>query len=444
MSLPSYPEYKNSNSDWFDLVPSHWSLQPCRAVFTERNERNDPLINEDYLSLMANIGVIPYEEKGDVGNKKPEDLGKCKQVHEGDLVINSMNYGIGSYGLSRYRGVCSPVYIVLTPKKMKIEERFAFRILETKQFQKYAQSFGNGILEHRAAINWDILKVIGIPLPPIEEQQKILSFLDSQISKIDDLIFEKQKLIGILKEKRQTVVSYAVTKGIDPNAKMKDSGAEWLGEYPEHWKLSQLRHVVRTGTSITYGIVQAGPEVENGVPYIRTSDMSGESLPLTGYPKTSYEIDSSFQRSKVSAGDLVVSIRASVGKCLRVPPELDGANLTQGTAKVAPGEKVCAEFMMAYINSTYIQKYLDSKSKGATFREITLETLRKTPFLLPPLSEQIQITKFIEGEDGTITNLIVEVEKAVQLLIERRSTLISSAITGQIDVRNIANEMGAA
>ena len=165
MTLPRYLEYTNSNEGWFDLVPEHWKIQPCRAVFTERNERNEPLVNEDYLSLMANIGVIPYEDKGDVGNKKPEDLGKCKQVHKGDLVINSMNYGIGSYGLSSYRGVCSPVYIVLTPRKDMIEERFAFRILETKQFQKYAQSFGNGILEHRAAINWDILKNIGVPIP---------------------------------------------------------------------------------------------------------------------------------------------------------------------------------------------------------------------------------------------------------------------------------------
>ncbi|MFY8043776.1 MAG: hypothetical protein ACOVOD_12715, partial [Rhodoferax sp.] len=110
--------------------------------------------------MMANVGIIPYEEKGDVGNKKPEDLGKCKLVEKGDLVINSMNYGIGSYGLSSLAGVCSPVYIVLRPRLDRIRDRFAFRVFENRAFQTHAQSFGNGILEHRAAINWDILKGI--------------------------------------------------------------------------------------------------------------------------------------------------------------------------------------------------------------------------------------------------------------------------------------------
>src|SRR5690349_14567463 len=99
MTFPRYPEYKDSGVEWLGEVPAHWDVEPCRAVFTERSERNDPLVNEDYLSLMANVGVIPYADKGDVGNKKPEDLTKCKLVFTGDLVINSMNYGIGSYGL---------------------------------------------------------------------------------------------------------------------------------------------------------------------------------------------------------------------------------------------------------------------------------------------------------------------------------------------------------
>jgi type I restriction enzyme S subunit len=179
-------------------------------------------VNEDYLSLMANVGVIPYADKGDVGNKKPEDLTKCKLVFAGDLVINSMNYGIGSYGLSALTGVCSSVYIVLKPKLDRIEERYAFRILENKAFQGFAQSHGNGILEHRAAINWDILKGIGVPLPPVGEQQAILGFLDHETAKIDALVAEQERLIELLKEKRQAVISHAVTNGLDPLVKMND------------------------------------------------------------------------------------------------------------------------------------------------------------------------------------------------------------------------------
>jgi len=245
MSFPRYPAYKDSGVEWLSQVPAHWEVEPCRAVFTERSDRNDPLVSEDYLSLMANVGVIPYAEKGDVGNKKPEDLTKCKLVFAGDLVINSMNYGIGSYGLSSLTGVCSPVYIVLKPKLERIEERFAFRILENKAFQGFAQSHGNGILEHRAAINWDILKGIGVPLPPVAEQQAILGFLDRETAKIDALVAEQEQLITLLKEKRQAVISHAVTKGLDPSVPMKDSGVEWLGEVPEHWQVCTLRRLIK-------------------------------------------------------------------------------------------------------------------------------------------------------------------------------------------------------
>jgi type I restriction enzyme S subunit len=222
---------------------------------------------------MANIGIILYEEKGDIGNKKPEDLGKCKQVYPGDLVINSMNYGIGSYGLSKHRGVCSPVYIVLTPKLNKVEERYVFRILEIKKFQQYAQSFGNGILEHRASISWDILKNIGLPLPPILEQRKILQFLDGETAKIDLLVAEKEKLIKLLKEKRQAVISNAVTKGLDPNVKMKDSGVEWLGDFPEHWSCSILRRSVKEHKQ---GYYSTENYVDQGVKLLRITDLNGD------------------------------------------------------------------------------------------------------------------------------------------------------------------------
>ena len=115
MSIPAYDSYKDSGIEWLGRVPSHWEIVPCRAIARERNQRNEGAANQCYLSLMANIGVIPYEDKGDIGNKKPDELDKCKLVYRGDLVINSMNYGIGSYGISGLEGVCSPVYIVLMP-----------------------------------------------------------------------------------------------------------------------------------------------------------------------------------------------------------------------------------------------------------------------------------------------------------------------------------------
>jgi type I restriction enzyme S subunit len=199
-----------------------------------------------------------------------------------------------------------------------------------------------------------------------------------------------------------------------------------------------MRYVSRPGTSITYGIVQAGPHIEDGIPYIKTSDMSGPALPLEGYSKTTVEIDASYSRSKVAAGDLVIAIRASVGKCLPVPAQLDGANLTQGTAKIAPGDLVDAGFLMAFINAQPVQTYLNSVSKGATFKEITIDTLRKTPVLLPPLAEQRTIGSHVRALTEQFQELIDGAEAAEALLLERRSALISAAVTGKIDVRILA------
>ncbi len=206
MSFPSYQKYKSSGVERLGEVPEHWEMLPCRAIVHERTAKNDGAKCQDYLSLMANVGIIPYAEKGDVGNKKPEDLTKCKIVTRGDFVINSMNYGIGSYGLSDYDGVCSPVYIVLKPQNDVVESRFAFRIFENRAFQTYAQSFGNGILEHRCSINWDILKSIYVGVPPKGEQQAILEFLDRETAKIDELIAEQERLIVLLTEKVKSLV----------------------------------------------------------------------------------------------------------------------------------------------------------------------------------------------------------------------------------------------
>ncbi len=199
MSFPRYPKYKASGVEWLGEVPEHWNVFPCRNIVQEKTAKNDDAKCQDYLSLMANVGVLPYAEKGDVGNKKPEDLSKCKIVSRGDFVINSMNYGIGSYGLSEYDGVCSPVYIVLKPKNDIVESRFAFRIFECRSFQRYAQSFGNGILEHRSAINWDILKSIGVGIPSLEGLSSILVFLDRETGMIDEVVAEQRRLMELLK-----------------------------------------------------------------------------------------------------------------------------------------------------------------------------------------------------------------------------------------------------
>jgi type I restriction enzyme S subunit len=220
---PNVP-MKDSGVEWLGEVPEHWDVLPCRAFLNERDERNCDYRSDYYLSLVAGRGVIPYEEKGDIGNKKPEDLGKCKLVQEGDFVINSMNYGIGSYGVSRFNGVCSPVYIVATPSRKTALAGFSFRVLENKWFQQYAQSFGNGILAHRCAISWDILKNINAGMPPRDEQAEILGHLDRLTLKYQSLIAEAAKQVTLLQERRSALISAAVTGQIDVRGLVQEEG----------------------------------------------------------------------------------------------------------------------------------------------------------------------------------------------------------------------------
>lgn len=438
MSFARYPEYKDSGVEWLGEVPGHWEVVRLNVVATCNDEvlpDNTPENHEiEYVEIsgvqagrgIVDTAALPF-------GTAPSRARRV--VRDGDVLISTVRTYLRAIAQVKNppaNMIASTGFAVLRPRR--IDSGFL-------GYSCHAEGFVSEVIARSVgvsypAINASELVRLPLPLPSPLEQSAIVTFLDRETAKIDALVAEQEKLIALLQEKRQAVISHAVTKGLDSKVPMKYSGVEWLGEVPAHWEVSQLRYVVREGTSITYGIVQAGPEVEDGVPYIRTSDMSGVALPLTGYPKTSLQIDASYARSKVNAGDLVISIRASVGKCLPVPRELDGANLTQGTAKIAPGWKAPAAYMLPFINSEPIQVYLDFKAKGATFKEITLETLRKTPFLLPPLEEQLEIGEWVRNQDHKFQSLIDGAEQAQELLRERRTALISAAVTGQIDVRN--------
>jgi type I restriction enzyme S subunit len=234
---------------------------------------------------------------------------------------------------------------------------------------------------------------------------------------------------------RHEQVKDAVTRGVDRSAPLKESGIEWIPKVPVHWAVKQLKHVVDPNSSVTYGIVQAGPEHPGGIPYIKTSDMAGDALPANGYSLTSPEIESAFSRSRVRPGDLVISIRASIGKCLPVPDTLPLANLTQGTAKISPGSSTDKNYLLAYLQSRAAQTYFDTVAKGATFKEITLDALRRTPVLAPPLAEQIRIAEHIDRVTRKLDAIMSCTEQSIALLRERRAALITAAVTGQIDVR---------
>ena len=433
-----YTEYKNSGVEWLEEVPQHWALVPCRAVVDHIVEKNSNNALDNYLSLMANIGVIRYEDKGDIGNKKPDDLSKCKIVRRGQLVINSMNYAIGSYGMSPYDGICSPVYIVLQTKKDIFLERFALRIFENTPFQKYLATFGNGILEHRAAINWEDIKNKYVPLPTLDEQKNILDFLDHETSKIDSLIEKQQQLIELLKEKRQAVISHAVTKGLNPDVAMKDSGVEWLGEVPEHWTVSLIKYQCK---EITDG-AHISPDLENGEHFfvsirdIKEGIINFDEALLTSDKSYQYLVHTG---CKPFAGDILFSKDGTIGQTAITPSDIDFVVASSLIIIRPKCSKVTSEFLDLLLRSDIVQEQVESFVKGAALRRLSIQNLLKIWGVFPPIDEQEKIVEFVLFQLDKYKDLEFKAEKQVELLKKRRTALISAAVTGKIDVRNWQN-----
>src|SRR5699024_8906495 len=355
MITETYDEYKDSGVDWIGSVPAHWSLNPIRSVVEERRVKNPDGNEAFYLSLVSGRGIVPYSEKGDIGNKMPENLSRCKVVEEGDLVINSMNYGIGSYGISSYKGVCSSVYIVLRPRA-SVDVSFIKRIFEVQGFQKLAQSFGNGILEHRSAISWETLRTLRVPVPTLTEQRSIADFLDRETAEIDAFIADQEQLIALLEERRIATITHAVTKGLDPNAPMKDSGIEWLGDIPEHWETRRIKFFV--STPVTDGPHETPEILSTGIPFVSAEAVSSGTLnfeKIRGYISKEDNLRFSMKYMPQLHDIYMIKSGATTGVCAIVDTDIQ-FNIWSPLAAIRCNDNTSPRFILHALRSRNFQE----------------------------------------------------------------------------------------
>jgi len=431
----AYPLQEETNIEWIGKTPAHWNVLPGRALMYESKDKNSGLRNQNYLSLMASKGVIPYEEKGDVGNKKPEDLEKCKLVRKGQFIINSMNYYIGSYGVSKYDGICSPVYLVLNHNHHKIDPAYLDLILSNPSYQKYAQSFGTGILEHRCAIGWDIIKQIPVALPPLREQREISIVIHKETAHIDSHVEEKTRFIELLTEKRQALITDAVKGKFDvrtgePYPKYKPSGVEWLGDVPEGWDVKKIKHLTPVQRGASPRPIDDPKYFDDDGEYawVRIADVSASDGVLNRTTQTLSKLGSSLS-VKIYPGELFLSIAGTVGK-----PCISAIN-----ACIHDG---FVYFPMLGIDPKYLFRIFETGmcyfglGKMGTQLNLNTETVGGISIALPPTPSHIaEILECIDRETDHIDSLVEEVKKSIELLKERRSALITAAVTGKIDLR---------
>lgn len=435
----AYPEYKDSGVEWLGEIPTSWQMWKLSHAYEVIGSGTTPTSNnESYFQ-----GDIPWVTTGELREKIIYDTDKkvkestlqifsALKIHPAGSVVIAM-YGatIGRLGILGVDATTNQACCVMTKSKI-INNQYLYYWLQAYRTDIIRLSSGGG----QPNINQEKVSSLKVSAPVLNDQTLIVAFLDHETAKIDNLIEKQQQLIELLKEKRQAVISHAVTKGLNPDVPMKDSGVEWLGEVPEHWTVCRLKQIIKSGTSISYGIVQPGDSLDEGVPFIQTTNISQGNIQLESLPKTSKIIEKNYPRSRLDGGEVILGIRASIGSAYVVPLELKGANLSRGVARIQPGTNISADYLVWYLKTNAVEQYWALSKQGSTFSEVSIETVRELTVCVPPKDEQYNIASRLEGALDRIHKLIVKSEIKMNLLRERRTALISAAVTGKIDVRD--------
>jgi len=436
--LKPYPAMKDSGVPWLGEVPEHWETKPNRALFAEIKDKNHP--DEPLLSVTISRGVIRQcDLLSDTSKKDSSNLDKSKYklVQPGDIAYNKMRAWQGAVGLSRYRGIVSPAYIIQRPRERVLAEYMHY-LLRTPEFAKEAQRWSYGITSDQWSLRPEHFKMIYSCLLPVHEQVAIVRFLDHADRRIRRYIRAKQKMVNLLDEQKQAVIHRAVTRGLDSNVRLKPSGVEWLGDVPEHWEVRRLHQITDPDRPVMYGIVLPGPNVDEGVYIVKGGNCEPGRLRPELLSRTTFEIESRYSRSRLVAGDIVFAIRGGVGAAELVPPELAGANLTQDAARIAAGEGVNPYWLLHAVRAPVFHEHVKSQVVGATVRGINIRSLKRIELVVPPYKEQKEIVEYIVGATTGIVAAVERAHQEISLLREYRTRLIADVVTGKLDVREAA------
>jgi type I restriction enzyme S subunit len=434
--MKPYPAYKDSGVEWLGEVPEGWEVLRLGTLFTEINEAGSDDL--PILSVSIHSGVSDDELNPDELERKvsrSEDRSKYKAVQKGDLVYNMMRAWQGGFGSVTVNGQVSPAYVVARPKAgIDFITSFVESLLRTSYAVEEMRGLSRGVTDFRLRLYWDEFKTIRVALPPLPEQQAIARFLDKEVAKIDALVAEQRRLIVLLAEKRQAVISHAVTKGLNPATPLKPSGIDWLGDIPEGWEVVPLK---RNWTVTDCKHVTA-EFVDEGYPLASIREVQSRYVDLTDAKRTTQDFFTQLIEGgrKPQPGDLIFSRNATVGEV---------AQVTTDHPEFAMGQDVCllrrmdknssADYLQEFLRSTETQKQLDLLMIGSTFKRVNVEAIRNLICVFPPSNEQFEIANFIQDLTIQFNALTAAAQSAITLLQERRAALISAAVTGKVDLR---------
>ena len=424
--MKGYAKYVEVESRWAKYIPESWTFSNIAEVFIERKENNNPIKTMDILSLTNTRGVIPYKEKGNIGNKAKEDLTGYRLAYPGDIVFNSMNAVIGSVGLSKYFGAVSPVYYMLYLRDTaKNNIRFFDYVFQDRVFQSGLNGLGNGILEIRMRIPMSKLKYVGVPVPPRTEQDQIVRYLDWQVSKINRLIAAKRKQIKLLEATTAHYLENTIHKGTR-NEQLVETGNPWINSAPISWKKVRHKNVLTEKKEVVG---------ENHSQYTLLSlTTKGVIIRDTSSGKGKYPSD--FSTYQVVNPSNMVFCLFDVDETPRTVGLSTHTGMITGAYTVYETHDALPEYLLYYFLSVDNKKGFKPLYSGLR-KVIGKDVFSRQAIYLPSIEEQKEIVDAIQIRQAKSRNAIDLLEREIESLHDLRTRLISDVVTGQVDVRDI-------
>jgi type I restriction enzyme S subunit len=432
-----YPIYKPSGIEWLGEIPGHWDMQPLKQIFLVLNGSTPKSGEPDYWD-----GDIPWATPDDLGNLKGDTLLTTRRMitvagyhscgtslaPEGSLVLSTrapIGYlAIAGVPLCTNQGCRCLVF------RREAEKRYYYYLLLTANQE--LESWGQGSTFRELGRNR--LTAILLLLPPLDEQRAIASFLDRETARIDALVATKEHFIELLAEKRTALISQAVTKGLDPDVPLKDSGVEWLGEIPGHWEVKRLKHIAR----INLNTLTEGTEPDYVIKYIDIGNV-GENGLLAEPEKMIFGNAPSRARRIIKKDNVIIStVRTYLKAIAHFPNPEDNLVCSTGFAVLEPGNLIIPRFLYYLAHCDKFIETIMAYSVGLGYPAINTSVFAGFPVWLPTISEQETIAAYLDTETAKIDSLITKTRKSIEKLKEYRTALVSAAVTGKIDVRKEA------
>ena len=443
MSFPRYPEYKDSGVKWLGKVPGHWEVKRLRFV-VELNPSKSEIVSTDRDTLVSFLAMDAIGEDGtlrlDVEKPIAELESGYTYFRDGDVTVAKITpcyeNGKGALmaGLKSGIGFGTTELIVARPRREEIIGPYLHYLFISPDFRDIGESYMYGAGGQKRVPD-TFVRDFATAFPPLLEQTQIATFIDRETAKIDALVAEQRRLMALLKEKRRAIISHAVTRGLNPHAPLKSSGIEWLGDVPEHWEVKSMRYILDAIGDVDHFMPES---VEKGVPYLMTGDLKElvSDVSLDDCKQVSHnDFLELSKRIKSSKGDVIMARYATIGTSMYVDIDVDFLVSYSCVTLKTNHSEVSGLYLFQYMKSDAFRQGVENQINTNTQGNVGIKDLQNVKIAVAPIDEQAAIAAFLDSQTTKLDTLITEAQRAIDLLQERRTALISAAVTGQIDVR---------